>query len=47
MILVTGGTGLVGAHLLYQLSLEDNTPIIAIHRNTSDLSAVKRVFSYY
>ncbi len=47
MILVTGGTGLVGAHLLYQLSLENNTPIIAIHRNTSDLSAVKRVFSYY
>ncbi len=46
MILVTGGTGLVGAHLLYQLSLED-TPVVAIHRSTSDLSAVKRVFSYY
>ncbi len=46
MILVTGGTGLVGAHLLYQLSMED-TPIVAIHRSTSDLNAVKRVFSYY
>jgi len=46
MILVTGGTGLVGAHLLYQLSLE-NTPVVAIHRRTSDLNAVKRVFSFY
>ncbi len=46
MILVTGGTGLVGAHLLYQLSLED-TPVVAIRRASSDLSAVKRVFSFY
>lgn len=46
MILVTGGTGLVGAHLLYQLSLEA-LPVVAIHRETSDLDAVKRVFSYY
>ena len=46
MILVTGGTGLVGAHLLYQLSL-DNNSIVAIHRESSDLNAVKNVFSYY
>jgi len=46
MILVTGGTGLVGAHLLYQLSLKD-TPVVAIHRETSNLDAVKRVFAYY
>jgi len=46
MILVTGGTGLVGAHLLYQLSL-NNTSVVAIHRESSDLNAVKNVFSYY
>jgi len=46
MILVTGGTGLVGAHLLYQLSLE-NDGIKAIHRKNSDLKAVKKIFSYY
>ncbi len=46
MILVTGGTGLVGAHLLYQLSLDD-IPIVAIHRKSSNLDTVKRIFSYY
>jgi len=46
MILVTGGTGLVGSHLLYQLALQ-NESIVAIHRNSSDLNAVKNVFSYY
>ncbi len=46
MILVTGGTGLVGSHLLYQLSLE-NDAIRAIHRKNSDLFAVKNVFSYF
>ncbi len=46
MILVTGGTGLVGSHLLYQLALK-NEDIIAIYRKTSNLSAVKKVFSYY
>jgi nucleoside-diphosphate-sugar epimerase len=46
MILVTGGTGLVGAHLLYQLSLTNNK-IRAIHRKNSNLNAVKNVFSYY
>ncbi len=46
MILVTGGTGLVGAHLLYKLSLE-NDVVKAIHRKNSDLKAVKKVFSYF
>ena len=46
MILVTGGTGLVGSHLLYHLLLENDT-VNAIHQKTSDLNAVKNVFSYY
>jgi len=46
MILVTGGTGLVGSHLLYHLSLQ-NDMVRAIHRKNSDLNAVKNVFSYY
>ena len=46
MILVTGGTGLVGSHLLYQLSLENDT-IRAIYRSNSNLKAVKNVFSYF
>lgn len=46
MILVTGGTGLVGSHLLYYL-LKDNESVRAIHRKGSDLLAVKEVFTYY
>lgn len=46
MILVTGGTGLVGSHLLYQLSLENDT-IKAIYRKNSNLQTVKKVFSYF
>ena len=46
MILVTGGTGLVGSHLLYHLLLE-NESVRAIYRKTSDLNSVKKVFSYY
>ncbi|GGK39998.1 MULTISPECIES: NAD-dependent epimerase/dehydratase family protein [Flavobacteriaceae] len=46
MILVTGGTGLVGSHLLYQLSLENDT-IRAVFRKNSNLEAVKNVFSYF
>ena len=46
MILVTGGTGLVGAHLIYHLLLE-NEFVKAIHQKTSDVSAVKKVLSYY
>lgn len=46
MILVTGGTGLVGSHLLYHLSLKNDT-IRAIYRTESSLEKVKKVFSFY
>jgi dihydroflavonol-4-reductase len=46
MILVTGGTGLVGSHLLYQLTLE-NEKIKAIYRTEKSLEVVKKVFSYF
>lgn len=37
---------MVGSHLLYHLSL-NNDRIRAIHTQTSDLNAVKKVFGYY
>ncbi|MBT8296145.1 MAG: NAD-dependent epimerase/dehydratase family protein, partial [Gramella sp.] len=46
MILVTGGTGLVGAHLLFELA-QDNERLKAIARPTSDLQTVRKIFSYY
>lgn len=46
MILVTGGTGLVGSHLLYFL-LKTEKIVRATHRKNSDLLSVKRVFAYY
>ncbi len=46
MILVTGGTGLVGSHLLLDLVKTENK-VRAIHRKNSDLSAVEKVFTYY
>lgn len=46
MILVTGGTGLVGAHLLLHL-LKNDTPVRAIHRHKSNLKRVQKVFGYY
>ncbi|WP_242084111.1 NAD-dependent epimerase/dehydratase family protein [Aestuariivivens sediminis] len=46
MILVTGGTGLVGAHLLYRL-VEDNKQVKAIYRSESSLKNVRQVFSTY
>ena len=45
-ILVTGGTGLVGSHLLYYLALDGYDPI-AIKRADSDILNVKKIFSYY
>ncbi|WP_034041872.1 NAD-dependent epimerase/dehydratase family protein [Wocania ichthyoenteri] len=46
MILVTGGTGLVGAHLLYKL-ISNNETVRAIYRTESKLDNVKQVFSCY
>ena len=46
MILVTGGTGLVGSHLLLEL-VKSGKKVRAIHRKNSDFKAVKNVFSYY
>jgi nucleoside-diphosphate-sugar epimerase len=46
MILVTGGTGLVGAHLLYHL-LKNDEKIRAIYRSEEKIKAVEKVFSYY
>lgn len=46
MILVTGGTGLVGAHLLYKL-ISDKKNVRAIFRNEEKFKNVKRIFSYY
>lgn len=46
MILVTGGTGFVGAHLLYRLTIKEDK-IRATYRTTSSLEKVKNVFSYY
>ncbi len=46
MVLVTGGTGLVGSHLLFKL-VEQGVKVRAIHRAESDLSRVERIFSYY
>jgi nucleoside-diphosphate-sugar epimerase len=46
MILVTGGTGLVGSHLLYEL-ISNNQKVKAIYRRKHKLESVKKVFSYY
>jgi len=43
MILVTGGTGLVGFHLLLQLSQEENA-IRAIYRSEKKLQHIKNLF---
>ncbi|MDT0559671.1 NAD-dependent epimerase/dehydratase family protein [Ichthyenterobacterium sp. W332] len=46
MILVTGGTGLVGSHLLFKLVSNGET-VRAIYRRDHKLKTVKHVFSYY
>lgn len=43
MILVTGGTGLVGSNLLLELSTQ-NIDFIATKRNTSNLETIKKLF---
>ncbi|MEH6534944.1 MAG: NAD-dependent epimerase/dehydratase family protein [Psychroserpens sp.] len=46
MILVTGGTGLVGSHLLFKL-VSNGTSVRAIYRRSHKLESVKKVFGYY
>ena len=46
MILVTGGTGLVGSHLLHKL-VSNNENVRAIYRREKTLQRVKHVFSYF
>ena len=46
MILVTGGTGLVGSHLLLEL-VREHEEVVAVKRPGTDLEGVRRVFSFY
>ncbi len=46
MILVTGGTGLLGSHLLFRLA-QDNEPIRSIYRDEARIEQVKSLFKYY
>ncbi len=46
MILVTGGTGLVGSHLLYDL-LKTGNRVRALKRASSDVLSVAKTISYY
>lgn len=46
MILVTGGTGLVGAHLLYELTNSGQT-VKALRRAQSNTGWLNKIFSYY
>ena len=46
MILVTGGTGLVGSHLLFELT-KSQQKIRALYRSQKTVEKVKHIFSYY
>lgn len=46
MILVTGGTGLLGSHLLYDL-LQQHDAVKVLVRKSSNLNSIKETFSYY
>lgn len=45
MILVTGGTGLVGSYLLHSL-ISDGCEVKALHREGSSFAVTKRIFGY-
>jgi len=44
MILITGGTGMLGSNLLLEL-VKNNNNIIAIKRKTSNLHIVEKLFT--
>ncbi len=46
MILVTGGTGLVGSHLLFQLASK-GMPVRAVYRDAAKLETVRKLFAFY
>ena len=46
MILVTGGTGLLGSHLLLQLTL-NGCKVKALYRDDQRVERVRKVFQYY
>ncbi len=46
MILVTGATGMLGAHLVYDL-VTKGAKVRALKRSKSNLEIVKRIFGYY
>ncbi len=46
MILVTGGTGLVGSYLLVQLT-QENQKVRAIYRTEESLARVQKIFNYF
>lgn len=46
LVLVTGGSGLIGTHLLLNL-LKEGTTVRALKRVSSDISAVQKVFAFY
>lgn len=46
MILVSGGTGMLGAHLLFKL-VKKGEKVKALKRKTSTTDKVKKVFSYF
>ena len=46
MVLVTGGTGLVGSHLLLEL-VKAGESVRALKRKSSDLEQVRKTFSWY
>lgn len=46
MILITGGTGLVGGHLLYRFR-ESDTPIKVLYREASSIDKTRLIFNSY
>ena len=46
MIFLTGGTGLVGAHILLKLT-ESGQKVKALKRKRSSLTVIKNIFSHY